>query len=134
MPKRVQQPSHRILVVEDEQRVLDRIERQLTKAGYHIVTATNGVQALERVSSDSFDLILLDIVMPIKNGFEVLMELRTRQHPTPVIIASSLGHDDDKEYALELGAIEYFLKATHFPNIVSHIDRVLKGGRARVKN
>ncbi len=126
MPKYRQKTSHRILVVEDEQPVLERLEQQLSGAGYSIVTAVDGEQALEHIANNVFDLILLDIVMPKKNGFEVLIELKSKNHPTPVIIASSLGHKDDMRYALQLGAQEYFLKATHFPDIVSHIDRVLR--------
>ena len=118
-----------ILVVEDEESILRKLEQQLNDAGYHIITASNGEQALECIKTMSFDLILLDIVMPKKNGFEVLHELRMVNHPTPVIVASSLGHEDDITHAMSLGAREYFLKATHFPNIVSHIDRVLRKKR-----
>jgi DNA-binding response OmpR family regulator len=93
----------RVLVVDDEQRILNFLSSKLKATGYDVFTAGNGVEALEQVQAQEPDLVVLDILMPKKDGFETLKELRTFS-PVPVIILSAKGTNVDKVKGLSLGA------------------------------
>ncbi len=113
-----------ILIVEDDKFLLKLLETKLKKEDFNILTAEDGVQALEILKISQLDLILLDLILPKKNGFEVLAEVKANPetHNIPVLIISNLGQDTDISRGKELGAIEYFVKSNISVNdLVKHI-------------
>jgi two-component system KDP operon response regulator KdpE len=113
----------RVLVVDDEQRILDFLSSKLRASGYEILTASNGVEALEQVQAQEPDLVVLDILMPKKDGFETLKELRTFS-PVPTIILSAKGTNADKVKGLSLGADDYLAKPFSPDELVARIEAV----------
>lgn len=103
----------KILVAEDDV-FLGRIYRtKFVKAGFDVSLAVDGLDATNQASNMKFDLILLDMVMPRKDGFEALADIRKdpKYKDTPIIIVSNLGQKEDKDRALSLGATEYLVKS-----------------------
>ena len=102
----------KILLVEDDDFVGRAYKDGLQRAGFDVDTATDGIEALKKAKNAHHDLIILDLVMPLKNGFEVLEELRNDQtfKETPIIVISNLGQETDIEKAMQLGATDYLVK------------------------
>jgi two-component system copper resistance phosphate regulon response regulator CusR len=104
-------PMIRILVVDDDPDTLDLVKLTLTTAGYEVVLATNGSEALHLIDSFLFDLMLLDVMMPELSGFDVMRKLhKAGSLPPPVIILSALGDDDAIKTGEELGVFKYLVK------------------------
>jgi DNA-binding response OmpR family regulator len=112
-----------VLVVDDEQRILNFLNSKLRASGYEVSTANNGIDALEQVEAHQPDLVVLDILMPKKDGFETLKELRTFS-PVPVIILSAKGTNADKVKGLSLGADDYLAKPFSPDELVARIEAV----------
>jgi DNA-binding response OmpR family regulator len=113
----------RILAVDDDERVLNFLRVKLKALGYEVLTARDGVQALEQAQTLDPDLILLDVLMPKLNGFETLEELR-RLSAVPVIMLSAKGADVDKIKGLEQGADDYLPKPFNPDELVARIEAV----------
>lgn len=113
MKETTHQVKSKILVAEDDNFLLLAIKDKLSRAGFEVVTAINGVEALKEMREKKPDLILLDLVMPQKGGFETLEEMRADNELSdiPVIILSNLGNESDIKKAKELGAEDYLVKA-----------------------
>lgn len=101
----------KILIVEDEPQMQKVLEKKISGIGYKTVVANDGIQALQKIFQDDISLVLLDLVMPSKSGFDVLEEMKARGSKIPVIILSNLGEDEDIETAKRLGAKDYFVKS-----------------------
>ncbi|MEI7027561.1 response regulator YycF [Paenibacillus sp. y28] len=99
----------KILVVDDEQPIADILKFNLEKEGYQVICAFDGGQAVELAFSEDPDLILLDIMLPVKDGMDVCREVRTRSH-TPIIMLTAKDTELDKVLGLELGADDYVTK------------------------
>lgn len=112
----------RILVVDDEQRILKFLGLMLKVSGYEVITATNGQEGLQMLDTQKPDCVLLDIVMPVMDGFEMLQRLRTSCQ-TPVIVFSARGQASEK--ALSLGANDYVAKPFKPEELVTRIAKVL---------
>jgi two-component system KDP operon response regulator KdpE len=112
-----------VLVVDDEQRILNFLSSKLRALGYEVLTASDGVEALEQVQAQEPDLVVLDILMPKKDGFETLKELRTFS-PVPVIILSAKGTNADKVKGLSLGADDYLAKPFSPDELIARIEAV----------
>jgi DNA-binding response OmpR family regulator len=111
----------RILVVEDERSIADFIERGLRSEGYAVTCAHDGEAAeLEALSGD-FGLVLLDVLLPKKNGLEVLKGLRARDAETPVILLTARGEVEHKVEGLDLGANDYIVKPFSFEELLARI-------------
>jgi class 3 adenylate cyclase len=104
--------SSRVLVVDDNAASRDALARRLTREGHKVVTAADGASALELVASQEFDLVLLDLIMPEMNGFEVLRRLKATEHTShvPVIVISALDELDSVVRCIESGAEDYLTK------------------------
>ena len=118
-----------ILIVEDDKFLRELIAKKLIKEGYDIFEAADGEEGVKKIKDEKPNLILLDLVLPGIDGFEVLS--RMKEDPTlaktPVIILSNLGQKEDIEKGLKLGAIDYLIKAHFTPGeIVEKIKSVLK--------
>lgn len=102
----------KILIAEDEPSLLTVLSKKVKSLGYTVVEAKDGVQALNQFTKEKPDLILLDVVMPIKNGFDVLEEIKMKQKSkVPVIILSNLNESQDIETGKNLGAVDYITKS-----------------------
>jgi len=113
----------RVLVVDDEQRILNFLSSKLKVSGYDVLTASNGVEALEQVQTQEPDLVVLDVLMPKMDGFETLKELRTFSSVS-VIILSAKGTNADKVKGLHLGADDYLAKPFSPDELVARIEAV----------
>jgi len=100
----------RILVVEDEPDIALGLEEDLTRQGYEAATVQDGASAIRRASGESWDLILLDVMLPLVDGFEVCRELRRRRVKTPIILLTAKVQEAEKVLGLELGADDYVTK------------------------
>jgi DNA-binding response OmpR family regulator len=102
-----------ILLVEDDVFVSKAYAYFLRKAGFNVTTANDGETALTTLTKIKPDIILLDLIMPIMNGFEVLEQLKKKKisKEIPVIIVSNLAQDSEREECLRLGATDYLIKS-----------------------
>lgn len=105
--------TKKILLAEDDQFISRAYKDGLERVGFEIVIALDGFVAVEKVKIEKPDIVLLDLMMPEKNGFEVLEEIRAGKDSKniPVIILSNLGQDSDVEKGKELGATDYLIKS-----------------------
>ena len=103
----------KILIVEDDKYLANALRVKLTHTGFDVKNAADGEEALKIVKEFFPDLILLDLVMPVKDGFTVLKELKDNENwkKIPVIIASNLGQKEDIDKGMALGAIDYIIKS-----------------------
>ena len=115
----------RILVVDDEQTVRDFLQRALENAGYDVITAADGREALDKVSQFDVSLVLLDIVMPGLDGFEVLEHMRQYEN-IPVIMLSGIGGETTKIDTLALGADDYITKPFSVEELLARIQAKLR--------
>ena len=118
----------KILLVDDTEFYLRAYKNKLTPEGYIVTTASNGVEALKCLSQEVPDLILLDLMMPIMDGFKVLQAVKSndRLKAVPVIIFSAKGASEEVEKAIKLGADDFLIKATTNPNkVLAKITEVL---------
>jgi DNA-binding response OmpR family regulator len=109
----MEQPAKRILLAEDDRFLRRAAESALKRAGFTVLPAADGEEALRLARAEKPDLVLLDLIMPKLQGFEVLKALKA--DPTtamiPVVVLSNLGQDGDVQRALESGAVAYLVKA-----------------------
>lgn len=118
----------KVLIVEDEEVLAKVFEEKFKRSNYDIKTAADGESALNLAKSFMPDAIVLDLVLPKKNGFDVLSDLKGSDSLKliPVVVVSNLGEDRDIKKALALGATDYFVKSQHPINeIVEKIKEVL---------
>ncbi len=101
-----------ILIAEDDPFIGKIMETTLAEHGYKVDRVTDGAQALEKIGSNEYDLVLLDLIMPVKDGFEVLSYLKKTTNETPVIVFSNLAQEEDKKEVMSLGAKGYFVKSS----------------------
>jgi DNA-binding response OmpR family regulator len=100
----------KILIVEDDKDIVLGLEEDLSRHGFHIETVSDGERALARGKESQWDLILLDLMLPKKDGFEVCRELRLAGIKTPIIMLTAKTHEAEKILGLELGADDYITK------------------------
>jgi two-component system KDP operon response regulator KdpE len=117
--------NHLILVVDDEKRMVRFIRLNLEQDGYQVVSAYNGTEALEQVRTALPNLVLLDVMMPDIDGFEVLKKIREAS-TVPVIMLTAKGEEDDRIRGLELGADDYITKPFSPRELVSRVKAVLR--------
>ena len=115
----------RILLVDDEQSVQTLLSYPLRKEGYEVVSARDGQEALDRAGEQSFDLIVLDVMLPRVDGFEVCRQLRARSG-VPIIILTAKAEEFDTVLGLELGADDYITKPFSMREFRSRVKAVLR--------
>ena len=116
----------RVLVVEDDLSILTGVSMNLRFEGYEVLQAQDGARGLEMAVSEAPDLIVLDVMMPRLNGYEVLRELRSRGVRTPVLVLSAKGMERDKVLGLDLGADDYVVKPFGVAELVARVKAVLR--------
>ena len=114
-----------IMVVDDEKRLVSVVEAYLSQEGFHIVTASNGREALILARQEKPDLIILDIMMPEMDGYE-FMRLHRKESETPIILLTAKVADDEKVIGLELGADDYITKPFRPRELVARVRAVLR--------
>jgi two-component system KDP operon response regulator KdpE len=124
-PRLLPRDAKRILVVDDEPRMIGFIRMNLELEGYQVFEAHNGVEALDLIRTHLPDLVLLDVMMPEPDGFETLRMLREFS-TMPVIMLTAKGEEDDKVYGLELGADDYVTKPFGSRELSSRVRAVLR--------
>jgi heavy metal response regulator len=118
----------RILVVEDEKKVAKFLQQGLEEENYSVEVVSDGETALKRVSADSFDLILLDILLPKKDGITVLKEIRSAGISTPVLMLTAKSAIEDKVQGLDSGADDYLTKPFSFAELLARIRSIFRRG------
>ncbi len=116
----------RILVVEDEPGIALGLEEDLTLEGYDVETVGDGETALRRVGAEPFDLILLDVMLPKKDGFQVCRELRRSGISTPIVLLTARAQEAEKVLGLQLGADDYVTKPFSPMELRARIQAVLR--------
>lgn len=118
--------AHNVLIVDDEAAILDSLTPFLSRAGYTVETACDGVQALQKLNHFTPDIIVLDVVMPHLDGRQVLRELRNTQNWTPVILLTAVGDATERAMALTEGADDYLNKPYDPHELVARIGSILR--------
>ncbi len=119
--------TKKILIAEDERPLARALALKLEKEGYTVTVATDGDMVLEDVEKETYDLVLMDIMMPHHDGFSLLADFKEKKMRTPVVVLSNLGQDSDKARAKELGAKDYFIKSEiKLSDIVAYVKKIVK--------
>jgi DNA-binding response OmpR family regulator len=116
----------RILVVEDDLAILTGLSMNLKFEGYEVLQAQDGRSGLAKALDETPDLMVLDLMLPELNGYEVLKELRRRGRDTPVVVLSAKGQETDKILGLNLGADDYVVKPFGLQELLARIKAVLR--------
>jgi len=116
----------KILIVDDEPELLDQLSQTLGKQKYDIDTAIDGEAALDKLFANSYDLILLDIMLPKRDGLTVLREIRNEKIKTPVLMLTAKGEIEDKIKGLDLGADDYLAKPFSIAELLARIRALLR--------
>jgi DNA-binding response OmpR family regulator len=120
--------SARILLVDDEQSIQTLLSYPLRKEGYHVTSALDGTEALQRFDEGRFDLVVLDLMLPRRDGVEVCRELRSRSQ-VPIIMLTAKGSESDKVAGLEVGADDYITKPFSMREFRSRVKAALRRSR-----
>lgn len=118
----------KILVADDDENIVELISLYLRKEGFAVIAARDGGEALQKIAQQDPDLVLLDIMMPVKDGWEVCREVRQR-YRVPVIMLTARGEAYDRILGLELGADDYITKPFNPRELVARVKAVLRRSR-----
>ena len=119
---------NKVLLIDDDPFILEMYVLKLREAGFEVETASSSREGLEKIKTFEPDLLLLDIVMPVMDGFDTLQEIKKSPpaHPMKIILLSNLGQKEDVERGLALGADDYLVKANFTPGeVVQKIPAIL---------
>ncbi len=117
--------SHKILIVEDEKALRETLAYNLTNEGYAVDVCADGLEAVKRVQGNSYDLILLDIMLPGLNGFEVCKKIRLT-HNTPILMLTARDDEIDRVVGLEVGADDYMGKPFSLRELIARVKAMLR--------
>jgi DNA-binding response OmpR family regulator len=118
-----------ILVVDDEPGILELVRVYLEKEGWRVILAMDGGQAIDRIEIANPDMIVLDVMLPELNGFDVCKQLRSKGNQVPIIMLTARDDDIDKILGLELGADDYLTKPFNPRELVARIKAILRRGQ-----
>jgi len=121
----------RVLVVEDERKILRGLERGLKAAGYEVVPATSGEAGYELALREPLDCMVLDLMLPGKDGIEVLRDLRAAGKTLPVLILTARDEIEDRVIGLDAGADDYLIKPFAFAELLARLRVMLRHGQAQ---
>jgi DNA-binding NtrC family response regulator len=134
-PDRLTAPDRRrILVIDDEADIRESLELLLTGENYFVDLAENGISGLQKFESGSYDLVLLDLMMPDRSGMDVLTDIRQRDSDTPVFMLTAYGSVEVAVRALKSGANDYFAKPWDNEKLLIEIDRMISKGHLEREN
>jgi len=118
--------TFRILIVEDDPRMLDVLRRGLWEHGHTVMTASDGAEGLALAQSYEYDIVVLDIGLPTRNGYEVAASLRTQQNRAVILMLTAYDLEDDIIRGLDLGADDYMTKPFSFPELLARIAAITR--------
>lgn len=119
----------KILVVEDELKVARALREGLERQQYQVVVAHSGEEGFYLVNAEKFDLLILDIMLPGRDGLQILATLRKRGLPTPVLILTARDAIEDRVHGLDRGADDYLVKPFAFPELLARVRALIRRGR-----
>ena len=122
--------KEKILVVEDEEAILMLLEDDLTMEGYEVATARDGERGLSMAQEGVYDLVILDVMLPRKDGFEVCRQLRGSGAAVPILMLTAKSQEIDKVLGLELGADDYVTKPFSPRELIARVRAILRRGKA----
>ncbi len=123
--------GERLLVVDDDPDVRDSLERALRYAGYAVTTAVHGADALAALARSPVDLIVLDVQMPMVDGFDACRRIRGRGDATPILVLTARDAIDDRVTGLEVGADDYLVKPFALRELTARVRALLRRSQAR---
>ncbi len=118
-------PNTKVLVVDDDSHIVELIKLYLEKEGFTVITANNGKAAIDKFKSESPDIMILDVMMPEMDGWDVCREIRKSSN-TPIIMLTAKGETFDKVLGLELGADDYMVKPFETKELIARVKAVLR--------
>ncbi len=122
--------KEKILIVEDEDAILMLLEDDLTMEGYAVATARDGERGLSMARDGAYDLVILDVMLPKKDGFEVCRDLRGSGVDVPILMLTAKSQEIDKVLGLELGADDYMTKPFSPRELIARVRAILRRGKA----
>jgi DNA-binding response OmpR family regulator len=117
---------YKVLIIEDEPNMLEGLKDNFEFEGYEVHTASDGETGLSKLTTNAFDLIILDVMLPLKNGFDVCKQARKSGINTPVIFLTAKGEEMDKVRGLELGADDYVTKPFSLRELLARAKSILR--------
>ncbi len=124
--------SKRILIVDDDDEIRELLEFDIASSGYFVDTAKNGMEGLNKALNNTYDLILLDVMMPKMNGFEVCKNIRQAKLAIPVLMLTAKGTIDDKTTGFDCGADDYLVKPFDIQEVLLRIRVLLRRNSVEV--
>jgi two-component system, OmpR family, response regulator len=118
----------RLLLVEDQKRLASLTKRSLVEDGYAVDIASDGKEALDKFDINTYDLVILDIMLPVKNGIEVCQEIRRANTGVPILMLTALDGVDDRIKGLDSGADDYLVKPFSFGELSARVRALLRRG------
>lgn len=116
----------RVLLIEDDRILSDQIKKRLKEAGFDVVQTFDGEEALDYIKYETFDLIILDLMLPKIHGYSVLESIKSKNIHTPILILSAKSDVEDKVKGLSSGADDYLTKPFSFPELIARINALLR--------
>lgn len=123
--------QHSILLVDDDGDLARGLADALEPEGYRVSHLTNGSGVLQQISNDSYDLVILDVMLPGGSGFDILRKVRERKNPVPVLMLTAKGQETDKVRGLRLGADDYVTKPFGIMELLARIEALLRRSGVR---
>lgn len=123
-----------LLLVEDDAVLGKAVQRGLAEAGHHCEWARNGADAIERTTTNHYDVVLLDLMLPDVTGLEVLRRMRNADDSTPVMALTALGSVDERVAGLNAGADDYLVKPFAFPELVARLEALCRRATQRPRS
>ncbi len=125
---------NRVLLVEDEEGLIITLSDRLQSEGFDVSVASNGLDGFQTALENSFDIIILDVMLPKKNGFDVCRDLRKDGIETPILMLTAKGETIDKVLGLKLGADDYLTKPFEVMELLARIEALLRRSPVSMKN
>ena len=122
----------KILIVEDEANIRELLRLYLEREGYTVLEAENGVEGIKKWKSDKPDMLLLDVMMPVMDGWAVCREIRA-ESDVPIIMLTAKGETADRVSGLEMGADDYIVKPLEMPEVIARVRAVFRRMRRMMR-
>jgi len=126
LPREIDAASVKILVVDDNQQNVELLQAFLTSAGYNVITALDGDEALEKAEAEDPDLILLDIMMPRVDGFRVCREIKSKERFVPIIMITAYDEIPNIEKGVEVGTDDFLAKPINRLELLTRVKSLLR--------
>lgn len=126
--------NQKILIVDDEVSIVTLLTFNIEQAGFQTDTAYTGSEAIEKAMANDYDMIILDVMLPEKDGMEVCQYLRMKEIDTPILMLTAKGEESDKVFGLELGADDYLTKPFSPKEVIARIKAILRRTNKKENN